>query len=70
MRKIFHRETLKIVGEQIREARINQDLTQVELGKLCDTSGKYISEIERGERDIPISTLGVIARRLRREIYV
>lgn len=48
---------LRGVGQQVRGAREAADLTQENLGKRSSISGKYVSEIERGTRDLPLSTL-------------
>ncbi len=58
------RETLlRAVGQQIRDSRIAADLTQEQLGKRTGIVGKYVSEIERGTRDVPLSTLHSIVER-------
>lgn len=51
---------MRAVGEQIRAKRIDLNLTQRELGTRAGIVDKYVSEIERGTRDIPISTLYAI----------
>ena len=48
---------LRTLGEQIRARRVAANLTQDALGKRAGIVGKYVSEIERGTRDVPISTL-------------
>lgn len=48
---------LRIVGQQLRARRVAAELTQDQLGKKAGIVGKYVSEIERGTRDMPISTL-------------
>ncbi|HEY0254041.1 MAG TPA: helix-turn-helix transcriptional regulator [Kofleriaceae bacterium] len=48
------------MGHQIRARRIALNLTQTDLGKRAGIVGKYVSEIERGTRDIPFSTLHAI----------
>jgi transcriptional regulator with XRE-family HTH domain len=48
---------LRAVGQQIRARRVEADLTQEALGNKAGIVGKYVSEIERGTRDMPISTL-------------
>jgi transcriptional regulator with XRE-family HTH domain len=51
---------LRGVGQQVRGAREASDLTQENLGKRAGIGGKYVSEIERGTRDLPLSTLQAI----------
>ncbi len=48
---------LRALGQLIRARRMSAGLTQSELGKKAGIVGKYVSEIERGNRDIPFSTL-------------
>lgn len=48
---------LRGIGQQVRGAREAGALTQELLGKRAGIGGKYVSEIERGTRDLPLSTL-------------
>jgi len=48
---------LRTIGELIRSRRAAAGLTQEAVGNRAGLSGKYVSEIERGTRDMPISTL-------------
>lgn len=48
---------LRALGELIRARRVAAGLTQAELGRKAGIVGKYVSEIERGNRDVPFSTL-------------
>src|SRR4051812_25762591 len=57
------RKLLEALGGRIREARAQAGLTQAELGQRAGIVGKYVSEIERGTRDIPMSTLISIVER-------
>jgi transcriptional regulator with XRE-family HTH domain len=54
-------DLLRSVGELIRSASATAGLTQRELGERAGIVGKYVSEIERGTRDLPVSTLFAIA---------
>jgi|KBSMisStaDraftv2_1062788.scaffolds.fasta_scaffold225027_3 transcriptional regulator with XRE-family HTH domain len=56
-------EMLKRLGEQIRAYREREGMTQSQLGSRAGLGGKYISEIERGTRDVPLSTLCAIVER-------
>src|SRR5580698_1212850 len=49
------------LGALIRTCRSAAQLTQAELGRRAGIVGKYVSEIERGTRDVPFSTLHAIA---------
>jgi transcriptional regulator with XRE-family HTH domain len=53
-------ELLRSLGEMIRASRISAGLTQRTLGDRAGIVGKYVSEIERGTRDVPLSTLFAI----------
>lgn len=48
---------LRVVGEQVRMRRLALKLTQHELGKRAGMVDRYVSAIERGTRDVPLSTL-------------
>ncbi len=54
---------LRAVGEQIRAKRTALKLTQRALGERAGIVDKYVSEIERGTRDVPFSTLYAIVER-------
>jgi len=54
-------DALRALGALIRECRTAAQLTQAELGHRAGIVGKYVSEIERGTRDVPFSTLLAIA---------
>ena len=53
-------QALRALGQLIRARRVSAGLTQSELGRKAGIVGKYVSEIERGNRDIPFSTLRCI----------
>ena len=52
------------LGKKIREERIEQGYTQEELGEKIDTTGAYIGQIERGERNASMSKIILIAEAL------
>ncbi len=55
----------------LRAHRIAAGLTQAELARRAGISGKYVSEIERGTRDVPFSTLHALVHDgLRRRLDV
>ncbi|MEO6776300.1 MAG: helix-turn-helix transcriptional regulator [Kofleriaceae bacterium] len=51
------KDGLRALGQLIRHRRVAAGLTQDQLGKRAGIVGKYVSEIERGTRDVPFSTL-------------
>ena len=51
------KDGLRALGQLIRQRRAAAGLTQDQLGKRSGIVGKYVSEIERGTRDVPFSTL-------------
>lgn len=48
---------IKLVGEQIRYIRKARGLTQQELAEKSNLQLSYISDVERGERNISLETL-------------
>ncbi len=56
-------EFLATVGKSIRAAREAAGLTQARLGSRSGIEGKYVSEIERGTRNLPLSTLHAIVKK-------
>jgi transcriptional regulator with XRE-family HTH domain len=55
---------LKKLGERIRQFRKSKNMTQVELAVACDNYAEQIGRIERGELNVSISTLKMIAKAL------
>ena len=47
----------KRVGNNIREIRKSQNLTIDEFAEKCDFQAPYLSNVERGERNITLQTL-------------
>src|SRR5436853_7773438 len=47
----------KFLGQRVRELRKQCGLSQTELGKRSMLSGKFIGEVERGEKSISIDSL-------------
>ena len=54
------RTLLQHIGARLRELREAAALTQDEVGERAGFSGKYIGEIEKGKRDVPMSTLRAV----------
>lgn len=55
------RVLLERLGARVRELREAAALTQEALGERAGFGAKYIGEIEKGLRDVPLSTLRAIA---------
>ncbi len=56
--------TTKIIQENIRKFRKQQNLTQEKLSELCGISTDYLSEIERGKKIPSLKRLIKIAETL------
>lgn len=57
----------KRVGMNIRAIRKSQNLTIDELAEKCDFQSPYLSDVERGERNITLQTLTKILAALQAE---
>jgi DNA-binding XRE family transcriptional regulator len=53
------------LGHFLRQARLHSKLSQDGLGKKADLSGKFVGEVERGEKSVSIDTLMRLAGALR-----
>ena len=51
-------------GEKIKEIRVEKGLSQEELASLCRLHRTYISDIERGGRNVSIENIEKIANAL------
>ena len=49
------------IGNIIREARINQQMTQEQLSEAVDITPAFIGHIERGDRSLSLTTLVGVA---------
>ncbi len=54
----------KALGQNIREERVNQNLTQKDLADATHVTPAYIGQIERGERNVSLDVLIQIANTL------
>lgn len=52
------------LGQAIREARVNKGLTQETLAFECNLHRTYIGSIERGERNVSLRNIAIIAEKL------
>jgi transcriptional regulator with XRE-family HTH domain len=53
---------LERIGARLRELREAAELTQDEVGERAGFTGKYIGEIEKGVRDMPLSTFRAVVQ--------
>ena len=61
MRKRAERHIRKFIGQRLRALRKERGLTQDKLGDLAGLSGKFIGEVERGQKSISIDSLYAVA---------
>lgn len=62
--RIPDEEPQKRLGATVRSLRLDRELTQEELAGRCDLHPTEIGRIERGERDLRLSTVVRVARGL------
>jgi transcriptional regulator with XRE-family HTH domain len=65
MANIKDKAFLRDLGEKVRQVREKRELTQQELGDQCRLHRTFIGSVERGERNVSILNLRLIARVLR-----
>lgn len=53
-----------LIGENIRTHRLNKNLSQERLADMCVLHRTYIGSVERGERNISLENIVLIARAL------
>lgn len=54
----------KTIGERIRTYRVRKKLSQDALGEIAGLHGKYIGQLERGEKNPTIGSIEKVARAL------
>ena len=54
-------QTTQILADNIRMFRHIKGMSQEELAEMCNLHRTYIGSVERGERNVTLSTLEVIA---------
>lgn len=63
-RKAPSTDLQKLVAENLRRFRQNLHISQEQLADICGYHRTYIGSIERGERNITLTTLGSLATAL------
>ena len=58
-------DILEAFGNEIRHRRTNLGLSQEKLAHLCDLHRTYIGSIERGERNVSLQNITIIAKALK-----
>ena len=58
---------LRIFGENVRLRRLQLNLTQKQLAELSDLHRTYVSAIERGDRNISLKNIVLVAKALNTE---
>ncbi|MCD7948985.1 MAG: helix-turn-helix domain-containing protein [Erysipelotrichaceae bacterium] len=59
----------KKFGKRIRELRMMQNISQEELGFRCQLSKNYISDVERGTRNVSLKAIEKFAKGLQVPVY-
>jgi transcriptional regulator with XRE-family HTH domain len=59
------RRFLRDLGQRLRQRRLERKWTQAELARRCALHRTFIGSVERGERNLSILNLRLIARILR-----
>ncbi|MCD7894114.1 MAG: helix-turn-helix domain-containing protein [Erysipelotrichaceae bacterium] len=59
----------KKFGQRIRELRMMQNISQEELGFRCQLSKNYISDVERGTRNVSLKVIEKFAKGLQVPVY-
>ena len=52
------------IGERLRMYRTRKNLSQDTLGEMAGLHGKYIGQLERGEKNATLESVGKVARAL------
>ena len=64
VQKVKDKKFLKELGNRVRQIRLQQGLSQLDLGIAIDNYAEQIGRIERGELNVSICTLKLIAKGL------
>ena len=65
---IDDKKFLQHLGDRLRDLRTARKLTQADLAEKCGLHRTFIGSVERGERNVSILNLRLIARVLRAEL--
>jgi transcriptional regulator with XRE-family HTH domain len=65
MASIEDQKFLRDLGKRLRDQREARGLTQAQLAEKCDLHRTFIGSVERGERNVSILNLRLLARILR-----
>jgi transcriptional regulator with XRE-family HTH domain len=65
MTSLADKKFLRDLGDRIREKRLERGWTQDQLGEKCSLHRTFIGSVERGERNVSILNLKLIAAVLR-----
>ncbi|MCL2300932.1 MAG: helix-turn-helix domain-containing protein [Firmicutes bacterium] len=57
-------EITQIIGDRIRMYRTRKNLSQDALGEMAGLYGAYIGQLERGEKNATLESIGKVARAL------
>lgn len=58
------RKIIKVLTDNIRTFREKRNISQEKLADMCNVHRTYIGSVERGERNVTLSTLEAIANAL------
>lgn len=58
------RRMVRVLADNIRRLRKKRGLSQEELADMCNLHRTYVGSVERGERNVTLSTMEVIASAL------
>lgn len=64
----MNKQILTKFGNRVREARIEQGISQEKLGQLAKVHRTYIGMIERAEKNITLTNMEKIAKALKLDI--
>ncbi len=56
---------LRAVGERLRDRRLALKWTQADLARRCELHRTFIGSVERGERNVSVLNMRLLARTLR-----
>jgi transcriptional regulator with XRE-family HTH domain len=66
---LFHMDVMKTFGNKIKDLRILQGYSQEELANRAGIDRTYISDIEKGERNVSLKIIEKLAISFKMEIH-